>query len=55
VGLAPAEAAVLDVLRMWPFGVEVDWDVLCARVDLADVKAHIYARHVLGGRSTRPQ
>ena len=55
VGFAPAEVAVLEVQRMWPSGVEVDWDALCARVDLADVKANIYARHVLGGPSTRPQ
>lgn len=31
-GLNPAEVAVLEVLRMWPSGVEEDWEVLRDRV-----------------------
>lgn len=30
--LRPAEVAVLEVLRMWPSGVEEDWRTFCARV-----------------------
>ena len=31
-GLRPAEVAVLEVLRMWPSGVEDDWEALRNRV-----------------------
>jgi hypothetical protein len=31
-GLRPAEVAVLEVLRMWPSGIEEDWRTFCARV-----------------------
>jgi len=35
-GLKPAEVAVLEVLRMWPSGVEGDWEALRDRIaDLA--------------------
>lgn len=45
-GLKPAEVAVLEVLRMWPSGVEKDWDALRDRVaDLVD-KGIVRAEHV---------
>jgi hypothetical protein len=36
-GLKPVEVAVLEVLRIWPSGVEEDWEVLQERIaDLAE-------------------
>lgn len=40
--LKPAEVAVLEVLRIWPSGVEVDWEVLRDRV--AELKARGFIR-----------
>ena len=34
-GLKPVEVAVLEVLRMWPSGVEDDWETL--RESVADL------------------
>ena len=44
--VAPAEVAVLEVLRMWPSGVEEDWDALRDRVADLATKGIVRTEHV---------
>ena len=45
-GLKPVEVAVLEVLRMWPSGVEEDWDALRDRVADLATKGIVRTEHV---------